>query len=155
MVERLAEKLQRHDDELASTEYANKQIEREVEELSRIHRREDVNLDYLKSTIVQFLSKPPGSSERVALLPVIATLLQFDSDDYKLIEQGKAKVSWFGSVLPTVITSPGTQGSEIARSTFGVQSSPLLPQSVSSAEVTIAEHPKKRVSRTSGTSLQF
>lgn len=156
MVERLAEKLQRHDDELASTEYTNKQIEKEVEELSRIHRREDVNLDYLKSTIVQFLSKPPGSSERVALLPVIATLLQFDSDDYKLIEQGKAKVSWFGSVLPTVITSPDTEGSAVSRSTLGAQSSPLLPQSVSSAEVTVADrNPNKRVSRTSGTSLQF
>jgi len=152
MVERLADKLQSHDDELASTEYAKKQIEREVEELSRIHRREDVNLDYLKSTIVQFLSKPPGSSERVALLPVIATLLQFDSDDYKLIEQGRAKVNWFGSVLPTVITSPGTQ--DPARSTHDAQ--PLLPQSVSSAEVTIADrNPQKRVGRTSGTSLQF
>lgn len=152
MVERLADKLQSHDDELASTEYAKKQIEREVEELSRIHRREDVNLDYLKSTIVQFLSKPPGSSERVALLPVIATLLQFDSDDYKLIEQGRAKVNWFGSVLPTVITSPGTQ--DPARSTHDAQ--PLLPQSVSSAEVTIADrNPQKRLGRTSGTSLQF
>jgi hypothetical protein len=47
-----------------------------VEELCRVRRREDVNMDYLKSIVVQFLSKPPGTSERSALLPVLATLLQ-------------------------------------------------------------------------------
>jgi len=41
------------------------------------------NIDYLKSIVVQYLSKPPGSSERSALLPVLATLLQFDKKDYK------------------------------------------------------------------------
>jgi chromosome segregation ATPase len=103
IIQNLNAKLEKHDNALASAEYTSKQIEGQVEELCRIHRREDVNLDYLKSTVVQYLSKPPGSSERNALLPVLATLLQFDAEDYKLIEQGKTKVSWFGSVLPTII----------------------------------------------------
>merc|ERR1712038_1192547 len=106
MLQHLTEKLSKHDSALATAEYTSKQIEGQVEELCRIHRREDINLDYLKSTVVQYLSKPPGSSERNALLPVLATLLQFDAEDYKLIEQGKSKVSWFGSVLPTIINAP-------------------------------------------------
>ena len=103
LVRHLTEKLENHDTELASAEYSSKQIEGQFEDLCRIHRREDVNLDYLKSTVVQYLSKPPGSSEREALLPVLATLLQFDEEDYKMIAEGKTKVSWFGSVLPTII----------------------------------------------------
>jgi chromosome segregation ATPase len=152
MVEHLTDKLQENDSELASTEYAKKLIESQVEELCRIHRREDINLDYLKSTIVQFLSKPPGSSERGALLPVIATLLQFDSEDYKLIEQGKTKVTWFGSVLPTIISAPVPE--TIARPGSNGDAVPLLPSS--SAEITISSQPpKKATDRTSGTSLQF
>jgi hypothetical protein len=34
---------------------------------------------------------------------VLATLLQFDADDYKLIEDGKKSLTWFGSVEPKVI----------------------------------------------------
>jgi chromosome segregation ATPase len=152
MVHHLTDKLQENDSELASTEYAKKLIESQVEELCRIHRREDINLDYLKSTIVQFLSKPPGSSERGALLPVIATLLQFGSEDYKLIEQGKTKVTWFGSVLPTMISAPVPE--TIARPGSNGDAVPLLPSS--SAEITISSQPpKKTTDRTSGTSLQF
>ena len=76
VVEQLTDKLVTQDGDLASAELMRKQIEAKVEELSRIQRREDLNIDYLKSIIVQFLSKPSGSSEREALLPVIATLLQ-------------------------------------------------------------------------------
>ena len=134
VVERLTDKLVSQDGDLASAELTRKQIEAKVEELSRIQRREDLNIDYLKSIIVQFLSKPSGSSEREALLPVIATLLQvikynylaafivliishfsfhcslkqnqFDREDYTTIELGKSKVSWLGSVLPTYINAP-------------------------------------------------
>ena len=156
MVERLTDKLEQNDSELALTEYTKKQIEIQVEELCRIHRREDINLDYLKSTIVQFLSKPPGSSERGALLPVMATLLQFDSEDYKLIEQGKTKVSWFGSVLPTIINAPVPEATTLAQSSGDIQAAPLLEQPSSSAEITISSQPPKNsADRTYGTSLQF
>ena len=75
-VQRLTEALLGRDGDLASAEYTVHHVEGQVEELCRVRRREDVNLDYLKSIIVQYLSKPPGSSERAALLPVLATLLQ-------------------------------------------------------------------------------
>jgi chromosome segregation ATPase len=76
LMEKMKDALVGRDGDLASAEYNVKQKEDLLAELGRVQHREDVNLDYLKSTIVQFLSKPPGSSERAALLPVIATLLQ-------------------------------------------------------------------------------
>merc|ERR1711920_763103 len=68
-------------------------------------------MDYLKSIVVQFLSKPPGTSERAALLPVLATLLQFDANDYSLIEEGKKKVSWWGTIEPVMIGGAGANTS--------------------------------------------
>ena len=76
MMERFAKALTDRDGELATAEYNVEHVENKVEELGRVKRREDVNIDYLKSIVVQYLSKPPGSSERAALLPVLATLLQ-------------------------------------------------------------------------------
>ena len=107
LVQRLAEKLESRDSDLASAEYTVQRVEGQVEELCRVRRREDVNLDYLKSIVVQYLSKPPGSSERAALLPVLATLLQFDASDYEAIEAGKANLSWWGSIVPKEI-APST-----------------------------------------------
>ena len=106
VVERLTEKLVANDGDLASAEYQVTQIDNQVAELYRVRRREDVNLDYLKSIVVQYLSKPPGSTERGALLPVLATLLQFDDNDYKTIEEGKNKLSWWGTVAPIFIEAP-------------------------------------------------
>merc|ERR1712151_1330547 len=109
IVKRLTSTLISRDSDLAEVEYNYQHVSDTVEELSRVHRREDVNLDYLKSIIVQYLSKPPGSSERASLLPVIATLLQFDKRDYKAIEEGAQKVSWWGQIMPTVINAPDGQ----------------------------------------------
>jgi hypothetical protein len=153
VVENLTTKLQENDSDLATAEYTKKQVEKQNEDLCRIHRREDINLDYLKGTIVQYLSKPPGSSERGALLPVIATLLQFDGEDYKLIEEGRTKVSWFGSVLPTIINAPLSESAAGVRTNGHNQDAPLLS---GSAEVTVSSLPPQRTGdRTSRTSLQF
>jgi hypothetical protein len=100
---RLNHALSERDGELAHAEKRIVEAESQVEELNRIHRREDVNMDYLKSIVVQFLSLAPGTSERAALLPVLATLLQFDANDYRMIEDGKSKVSWWGTVEPKTI----------------------------------------------------
>ena len=157
MVERLTHTLEVNDDNLALAELNAKLQAGQVEELCRIHRREDVNLDYLKATIVQYLSKPPGSSERAALLPVIATLLQFDDDDYKIIEAGKNKVSWFGSVMPTFITAPASE--EIKPKTPVKQNGDVTPLLAStSAEVKVSRPPEDAPGssgRRKGTSLQF
>jgi chromosome segregation ATPase len=157
MVERLTHTLEVNDDNLALAELNAKLQAGQVEELCRIHRREDVNLDYLKATIVQYLSKPPGSSERAALLPVIATLLQFDDEDYKIIEAGKNKVSWFGSVMPTFITAPVSE--EIKPKTPAKQNGDATPLLAStSAEVKVSRPPEDAAGssgRRKGTSLQF
>jgi hypothetical protein len=138
VVERLTEKLVAKDGDLASAEFQVQKIDNQVAELSRVRRREDVNLDYLKGIIVQYLSKPPGSTERGALLPVLATLLQFDDNDYKTIEKGKDKLSWWGTVAPIFIEAPAPAP---APSMLPVeQISPLLSAEVTggSAEVTIS-----------------
>ena len=75
-LERMKQALLERDGDLAHAETVVQEVEGQVEELCRVKRREDVNVDYLKSIVVQFLSKPPGTSERAALLPVLATLLQ-------------------------------------------------------------------------------
>ena len=102
-IDRLKQKLTDQDGALAVAEKKLQEKDEQIEELGRIRRREDVNIDYLKSIVVQFLSKPPGTSERSALLPVIATLLQFNDTDYQTIEEGKSKVSWWGTTEPVEI----------------------------------------------------
>mmetsp|Transcript_7864 Transcript_7864/g.12120 ORF Transcript_7864/g.12120 Transcript_7864/m.12120 type:complete len:1142 (+) Transcript_7864:80-3505(+) len=99
LVEVLTDRLLKRDGDLAAAEFNVHQVEGQVEELVRVRKREDVNIDYLKSIVVQYLSKPPGSSERTALLPVLATLLQFDENDYKAIEEGKKKNKLVGKCL--------------------------------------------------------
>lgn len=111
IIERLKEALLDRDGDLASAEKHAHEVESQIEELFRIRRREDVNIDYLKSIVVQYLSLPPGSTERAGLLPVLATLLQFDDIDYRTIEEGKNKVSWWnGSVVPKLINAPSSSG---------------------------------------------
>ena len=110
---KLNQALTEKDGKLAVAEDKIDEVEEQVQELGRIQRREDVNIDYLKSIVVQFLSKAPGTSERTALLPVLATLLQFDDNDYRQIEQGKTKLSWWGSAEPVSIGNGGAASSAI------------------------------------------
>jgi chromosome segregation ATPase len=141
IIDRLKEALLDRDGDLASAEKHAHEVESQIEELFRIRRREDVNIDYLKSIVVQYLSLPSGSTERARLLPVLATLLQFDAADYRTIEEGKNKVSWWdGSVVPKLIFAPST-GNTIAPAPSG-----SAEVSVSSASATATA---KR------TSLQF
>jgi chromosome segregation ATPase len=152
LVASLTAKLEERDGDLASAELTVETKENQVEELARVHRREGVNLDYLKSIVVQYLAKPPGSSERTALLPVLATLLQFEASDYKAIEAGKQKVSWWGDIIPTYIAGP-SEPAPAPPTTLPVQRTvPLLP---TSAEVTISSVPSTQNSSSKKTSLQF
>jgi GRIP domain len=171
-LERLKKALLERDWDLASAENTVHEVEAQVEELGRVKRREDVNMDYLKSIVVQYLSKPPGTSERAALLPVLATLLQFDANDYRLIEEGKKSLTWFGSIEPKVIGGGAAAsstdmftsaisylgGSAISTSNGSVAtvSSPAPSRAAASAEISLsapASKPKTGSGRT--TSLQF
>lgn len=129
IIDRLKEALLERDGDLATAEKHAHEVECQIEELFRIRRREDVNIDYLKSIVVQYLSLPPGSTERAGLLPVLATLLQFDDGDYKIIEEGKNRVSWWGhSVVPKLITAPSTTN-HTGSAEVSVTSSTALPSS--------------------------
>lgn len=162
LMEKMKDALVGRDGDLASAEYNVKQKEDLLAELGRVQRREDVNLDYLKSTIVQFLSKPPGSSERAALLPVIATLLQFDERDYAAIEEGKRKLTWWGSILPVDISSNAPKPLQSRRvegdSELDIQETPLLSESASSMKNNFSEvksRPVESMATRKPTSLQF
>jgi len=164
---RLNRALTERDGELAYAEKKIEEVEDQVQELGRIQRREDVNMDYLKSIVVQFLSKAPGTSERAALLPVLATLLQFDQNDYGLIEHGKNKVSWWGTVEPVAIGNGGaataSAGDYLTDLTSYLSGSPSpAPRPSSSgrapasAEVSISvQNSTKQSASGRGTSLQF
>ena len=105
-IDQLRSELSDRDGVLATMERHVQEVEAQLEEICRTRRREDVNLDYLKDVVVKYLALPSGSSERARLLPVLATLLQFNPNDYNVIEEGKQKLSWWGSVAPTLISSP-------------------------------------------------
>ncbi len=170
-IERLKVALLDRDGDLASAEKTVQEVEAQVEELGRVKRREDVNMDYLKSIVVQFLSKPPGTSERTALLPVLATLLQFDANDYKMIEEGKKSMSWWGGVEPKVIGGASSSssagftsaladlsyymGGTSVGSTSASNGSPPQPP-VASAEISVTSSASKSTGGTGRTtSLQF
>jgi GRIP domain len=166
------------DGDLATAEKAVGEFQNQVEELCRVRRREDVNLDYLKGVVVQYLSKPPGTSERARLLPVLATLLQvrfrailiswhrlhttcsyvcgclaqFDSEDYRMIEEGKKKLSWWGTVEPILIGQSAPTPTPATSSTWAA--APLAQTQSTSAEVSIssAAPPSSGIKKTS---LQF
>jgi hypothetical protein len=94
-------------------------------------------------------------------------LLQFDSTDYNMIEEGKNKVSWWGTVEPIAISAPGTIASttsalaDVASYLGGTSTpspSPLpAPAAVASAEVSISKDIGSSNSAGAGrtTSLQF
>lgn len=153
IIERMKSKLLDNDGDLATHEKELQEVQTQLEELCRIKRREDVNLDYLKSIVVQYLSLPPGSSERAGLLPVLATLLQFNDTDYRTIEEGKNKLSWWGSVAPTVIGSLGEASTTLPQPFSPVSSRPTG----GSAEVSVSADGSRPSTRENGkrTSLQF
>lgn len=75
--QQLQVKLASKDYELAQTQQSLHQLMQEVLELRKIKQREGINMDYLKNVILQYMIFPIASSERMALIPVIAMLLQF------------------------------------------------------------------------------
>ena len=79
---------------------------------TRSQSRAQVNLDYLKSILVRFLSFEPSHPQRKALIPVIATILQFSPDEVRNVERVKAGSSggWL-SMLGVGIGSDSTGAS--------------------------------------------
>ncbi|KAL3805890.1 hypothetical protein HJC23_007851 [Cyclotella cryptica] len=128
----LTKKLEQHGSDLASTKNT----------LSR--RKITYNVWHTsidkKGHVVQYLVKPPGSSEQAALLLVLLTMLQFD----ETIEEGKQKVSWWGDIIPTCLTGPEALSPAPLRSSLTGE--PSLP---TSAVVTISSMSSIKEDRTS------
>lgn len=75
------------DMELAAYQEKFSSLMAEVEELRRVSRRESVNMDYLKNVILQYMTFPIQSAERVSLVPVIAMLLQFNPKEMQEVDK--------------------------------------------------------------------
>jgi len=73
--------------DLACAQQSYSDLVNEVIELRRTTRRESVNMDYLKNIVVQYMSFPAQSPERVSLVPVIAMLLQFSPEEINDVEK--------------------------------------------------------------------
>lgn len=58
-------------------------LKHRIRELEAGQRRGGVNMEYLKNVVVQFMTFPAGSAEQRALVPVLATLLQFNRRDVR------------------------------------------------------------------------
>ena len=77
---------------------------------SRSQSRAQVNLDYLKSILVRFLSFDPTHPQRRALIPVIATILQFSPDELRNVEKVKPQSGGWLSMLGVGGTAGGGGG---------------------------------------------
>ncbi len=94
---------------------------------------------------------------------MLVCYLQFDSGDYKLIEEGKHKVSWWCTVEPLVIGAPSGSSASYALADVasflgdaGTTSAEATAE-VASAEVSISKDPgtKNAAGTNRTTSLQF
>ena len=81
--QQLQEKLSLKDLQLAQLQTANSNLRAETAQLSRVAKREGVNMDYLKDVMLKFITFPVQSPEKASLVPVIAMLLQFSPDEVK------------------------------------------------------------------------
>ena len=86
------------DADLAQLQQAQSALVSELTDLRRITKREGVNLDYLKNIVLQYMVFPVASTERMQLVPVIATLLQFNQSELAEVERsGKEPLFGMGS----------------------------------------------------------
>ena len=91
---RIQRALAAKDLELASSQQNYNKLMAEVADLRRISRREGVNMDYLKNIILQYMKLPMAAPERMSLLPVIGTLLQFNEKELAETENAMKSPMW-------------------------------------------------------------
>lgn len=99
--------------ELAEVRRERAELERNVQAHTNSRTRAQVNLDYLSSIMVQFLTSQQVDVRRKQLVPVIAKLLNFTPQQLKAVRlyESRAQPSWWTKVLPanmTEQTSPTT-----------------------------------------------
>ena len=128
--------------ELARNQHNLSILTAEVMELRRTHKRDGINMDYLKNVVLQvsqfllvfvswfidalqFMTLPIDSSEKTSLVRVIATLLQFTPKELMTVQQFDPKPQWslFGS-------SGGSSKpvKDIKRTTVRVAGASIMPK---------------------------
>ena len=86
--------LEARDSALAALEAKQTVLLKELTELRRTNKREGVNMAYLKNVVLQFITFPLGSPERLALVPVVAMLLQFTPSELKAADSAARSPTW-------------------------------------------------------------
>lgn len=120
-------KLAAKDYELAQAQQNLHQLGHEVLELRKVKQREGINMDYLKNVILQYMTFPIQSSERLALVPVIAMLLQFSPKEMMDVQQAIRDPSFGARIVKEVkrieastkvnsATSSGSSGNTLSSS---------------------------------------
>ena len=82
------------DFELAQVQQMLTDLTTEITELRKIKQREGINMDYLKNVVIQYMTFPINSSERNALVPVLAMLLQFSPKEMMEIQKSNRDPIW-------------------------------------------------------------
>lgn len=90
----IQEVLAAKDLDLAAIQQSHTKLEAEVTDLRRTSRREGINMDYLKNIILQYMKLPMAAPERMSLVPVIATLLQFNNKELTEATNAMKAPSW-------------------------------------------------------------
>lgn len=120
-------KLAAKDYELAQAQQNLHQLGHEVLELRKVKQREGINMDYLKNVILQYMTFPIQSSERLALVPVIGMLLQFSPKEMMDVQQAIRDPSFGARIVKEVkrieastkansATSSGSSGNTLSSS---------------------------------------
>ena len=91
-LKKLQEALAQKDLELARLTAEHSTLAKEIAGLRRVKQRDGVNVEYLKTVVVEYLSFPPGAaSEKASLELVIGTLLAFSPGDKTKIQEGRGR----------------------------------------------------------------
>jgi hypothetical protein len=126
----------------------------------RSQSRSQVNIDYLKSVLVRFLAFDPQHPQRRALIPVIATILQFSPEELRSVETVKPHTAGWMSMLgiaangsaagaaPTSAASPsapsaaaGTPRRSVNRASATPRRTPASPASAASLAAATSSAP--------------
>lgn len=86
--------------ELARLQQGHTHLVAEVADLRRVAKREGVNMDYLKNVVLQYMTFPPSSAERNALVPVLALLLQFSPAELAQADAASKTSIWTSTARP-------------------------------------------------------
>jgi chromosome segregation ATPase len=80
--------------ELARNQQSMSRLTAEVLELRRTHQRDGINMDYLKNIVIQYMTLPVQSSEKLSLVRVLATLLQFTPNELAAVMKSDREPVW-------------------------------------------------------------